>query len=521
YDALVDRPDLRVINTRQETGAVYMAIGHARASGKLPCVLVTSGPGITNAITGLAAAYADGVPLILIAGEVPRRNFGRGALQEGSQYQLDILSMVRSVTKFAAEVSNPRAAATVVQKAVSTALSGRQGPVFLSLPLDIANEFACGLSATARASTKFEIDLDAVANAAELLQNSERGLLYVGSGARHPESVQLIKQLSTTLGIPVMTTPKAKGVFPESHPLSLGVFGYGGHPSASAYLEETPDVMLCIGSGLGETSTNSWSTALQPTKAFLQIDIDAAQIGKNYAVDLGLVGPANIVLREIANRITPRTRSTFASGKTHVSPEEMTSDATPLKPARVLQMLQEYAPQGTLYTADVGEHAIFAIHYLNVDDPNGFIVNFGLGAMGSGIGAAIGAKVARPDDTVISICGDYGFQMHGMELATCVQDGIGVIFAVFNDARMRMVESGLHRIFGRSKAMHSTEVDFAKFAEAVGAKGFVIRTPEDFAQLPKGLGEDGVPVVLDCRVDPNACFTVNGRVAQIKSFTGQ
>ncbi|MFZ5469740.1 MAG: thiamine pyrophosphate-binding protein, partial [Myxococcota bacterium] len=169
YDALLDQKGVRVINTRHETGAVFMAMGHSRAGGGLPCVLMTSGPGITNALTGLAAAHADGIPLIAIGGEVPRKNFGRGALQEGSRYQLDILGMARSVTKFCAELSNPRAATTTIRRAVATALSGRQGPVLISLPLDVANERVAPTRAPLHVSTSFDLDQDTIAAVAEAL----------------------------------------------------------------------------------------------------------------------------------------------------------------------------------------------------------------------------------------------------------------------------------------------------------------------------------------------------------------
>src|ERR1700687_2877644 len=228
YDALMDQESVTVINTRHETAAVFMAMGHSRVSGKLPCVLMTSGPGITNGLTGIAAAHADGVPLIVIGGEVPKKNFGRGALQEGSKYQLDVLAMVRSVTKFSAEVSNPRAAATLVRKAGATARYGRQGPVFLSLPLDVASERVPSIRSSPQVSTNFDVDEDVLTQAAEALQKAERGLILVGSGTRHPEAIRWVGTLAATLQMPVATTPKAKGLFPESDPLSLGIFGFRG-----------------------------------------------------------------------------------------------------------------------------------------------------------------------------------------------------------------------------------------------------------------------------------------------------
>jgi acetolactate synthase-1/2/3 large subunit len=520
YDALLDQPTLRVINTRHETGAAFMAMGHAKVGGSLPCLLMTSGPGITNALTGLASAYADGVPMIAIGGEVPRRNFGRGALQEGSSSHLDILGMVRSVTKFSAEISNPRAAASIVRKAVATALSGRQGPVFLSLPLDVANEQVRPMrSAATQVSTQFTLDEQTIAEAARALQNSDRAMILVGSGARHPEAARLVGTLAATLNIPVCTTPRAKGLFPESDPLSLGVFGFGGHTSASEYLEKGIDTLIAIGCGLGETGTNSWSPVLQPTKTFIQIDIDGAQIGKNYQVDYGLIGPAHLILRSLVAKVVRRHRPAAAAGGIrYINPQDAVDPSTPIKPARAVCSLQSIVPEDTIFSSDIGEHTIFALHYLRINNPDAFLVATGLGSMGSGIGAAIGAKVVRPDRPVVAICGDWGFHMGGMELATCVQSGIGVVFAIFNDARMRMVESGLSKIFGRTGVMHGPRTDFAMMARSVGARGLTIRTPDDFDAIPAEWLNSNVPLVLDIEIDPTAAFPIHGRVAQIKNF---
>ncbi len=521
YDALLDYPQVRLINTRHETSAAFMAMGHSRVGDSLPCVLMTSGPGITNVITGLAAAYAEGIPLIAIGGEVPKKNFGRGALQEGSRYQLDVLGMVRSVTKYAAEITNPRAATTVVRKAVATALSGKQGPVFLSLPLDVANEKISPVRMSTQVSTRFEVDDEMMDGAAEALQQAGRGLIVVGSGARHPEAVRLIGALASTLQLPVVTTPKAKGLFPENDPLSLGVFGLGGHPSATDYLEQGIDTVLCVGCGLGETGTNSWSPLLQASRAFIQIDIDAAQIGKNYTVDHGLVGPAHVLLRGLVSRVHRRVVPAASYGIRHHPLTGPAESSEGLNPPVVLQTLQQLLPKETIFVSDIGEHTVHALHYLRVDAPDGFMAHTGLGSMGSGIGSAIGARHARPDRPVVAVCGDYGFQMHGMELATCVHHGIGTVFAVFNDRRMRMVEAGQSKVFGRSGMMHSHRVDFASLARSVGAVGYSIRTLEDLRRLPADLGQGDVPVVLDIEINPRAVFPVNGRVAQIRHFSAE
>jgi acetolactate synthase-1/2/3 large subunit len=520
YDALLDSPGARVIHNRHETGALFMAAG-CSLMGKLPCVLVTSGPGLTNAITGLASAFADSVPIVVIGGEVARKNFGRGALQEGSKYELDLQSMVRSVTKYQATILNPRSASAVVRRAVGTALSGRRGPVFLSLPIDVACESVVPSVSSSNVSTTFVLDEAVVDRAAKTLMASRKGLILVGSGARHPMAVTQIRILAEMLQMPVATTPKGKGLFPERNPLSLGVFGYGGHLSANRYIQDNPDVIFAIGCGLGETATNSWNPTLQPTGTFIQIDIDGSQIGKNYHVDLGLVGAAHQVLPGIISRLRSRPYGQSEPRIVYHAPEDAATDRPLLHPARVISLIQRHFPADTIFTSDIGEHLMFALHYLKVDLPDGFLAGMGLGSMGSGIGMAVGAKYAAPDRPVVSICGDYGFQMFGMELNTCVQYGIGVVFAILNDGRMRMVEAGFERVYGRQLSADGPAIDFAALARAHGAHGVVIRTADDFAQLGPEVFQGVRPVVLDIRTDPGAMFANDGRNQQLSNFVSK
>ena len=525
YDALLDLPGVRSINTRHETGAAFMGMGHWRAGGGMAGLLMTSGPGITNALTGLAAAQADGIPLIAIGGEVPRANFGRGALQEGSRYELDVLSMVRSVTKFAAEVSSPRAAVGLVRHAVATACSGRQGPVFLSLPLDSANERVAApslsrLDPSTRVGLPSELDGALIGRLAGLLQEAERGLILVGSGARSPSAIRAVAALAQVLQLPVATSPKAKGLFPESSPLALGIYGLAGHASATDYVRSGVDVLLAVGCGLGENATNSWSPELRASRAFVQVDVDSSRLGRNHPIDIGIVGAADAVMEALLTQVKPRSPRPSPGGVRSIALETTVSQIGTLHPAVAVPALQAHFPAGTLFTCDIGEHAMFALHCLRVDRPDAFQFASGLGSMGSGIGAAIGAKVAQPDRTVVALCGDYGFQMCGMELATCVQEGLGVVFAVFNDARMRMVESGLSRIFGRTGKMDGPRTDFVALARAVGADGAHVDSVEALRALPRDLGKRG-PFVLDLRIDPGASFPAHGRVAHLKNFAAQ
>ena len=522
YDALIDMPHARSIVGRHECGSAFMAAGHSRLTGELPALLVTSGPGIINALTGISSAFCDGVPMLVIGGEVPRKNFGKGAVQEGSRYTLDVLGMVRSVTKYCAEITNPRGAASIVRKAVATALSGRKGPVFLSLPLDVACEEIAAPEMNNGVRSTFAIDDALLEKAAALLSGSRRPVFYVGNGARDVRSAHLLQTLAHTLSCPVITTPKGKGVFPESDPLALGIFGIGGHPSAIRYLEGGVDVMLAVGAGFGDTGTNGWSPLLTPRSHMIQVDIDGAQIGKNYFADIGIVGPADLILEKLVTKVRRRAAIDIQTptGLTRVEPEKMDDDQGALKPQRLMKALKETFPEDTVFTVDIGEHQMFALHYLTADRHDSFMLHSGLGAMGSGVCSAVGAKLARPERPVVAITGDCCFQMFEGELATAVQYQVGVVFAVLNDARPNMVVHGLKAVYGRGMPLSLPQVDLVKLAEAVGARGYRIEKAADLRAIPAEVlaGEHG-PVMLDIRIDAEQKLMGSSRAAHLKQFT--
>jgi len=517
YDALMDHPRVRVVHARHETSAIFMTIGHTRIRpNALPCVLVTSGPGVTNSVTGLAAVLGEGVPVIVIGGEVPRAKFGHRALQEGSAETIDVVNIVRTVTRSAACITIPGHASYQLATAIERARSER-GPVFLSLPLDVAVAPVPPIKLARTPSERPKVDEAVLAEVAHLVRNAIRPLLLVGSGARG--AAYEIRALAEKLRIPVITSPKAKGIVPEAAPYYLGVFGYGGHLSASEHIQRNrPDVVLALGCGLTEPSTNSWSELLQASHKMVQVDIDPSQFGRNYRTDLAVEGDALDVVRDLRLRLHdcepwngPLGGVRYLEWKT---PER---DRLHLAPAQILETVQEEVPENTVYTSDIGEHLLFALHYLRLSYPDQFIASYALGSMGSGIGAAIGAKLAAPKRCVVAICGDYGFQMYGMDLNMCVEQRLGVVFVVMNDGRMRMVEAGLERIYGRGLPMHGPRVNFAELAHAHGAQGFVAA---DISQLRAALRRvrHDVPTVIDVRLDPNSRFPVNSRVSEISNF---
>jgi acetolactate synthase-1/2/3 large subunit len=516
YDALLERPDIRIVTCKHEASAAFLAIGYTRATGRPGVVLTTAGPGITNAITGIASAFYEGVPVVHIAGEVARSAFGRGALQEGSPAGFDAVAMMRRVTKMAVMLSHPGPAASMLHKAMSTAFSGRRGPVFISLPLDVACETIDVSPLAGGVRTSFEVDDASTRRAVELLERAVHPLILAGAGTREPTSRRALRRLAEHVPVPVAVTTKAKGVFPEDHPLYLGVLGFGGHDSVVRYLERGVDVVLVVGSGLNDFSTNAWTPLLRARRAFIQIDIDSAQLGKNYPIDLGLVGPADHVLgRMLEHRTQERVAVTREPlGGLELQPTRPSADGR-LTTMDVVKAMNEVCPTDSLFTADMGEHLAVALHYLLVRDQGEFLTCLGFGSMGSGICAAIGLQLGAQNRRTFAICGDGGFLMYGAELATAVQHKLGTTFVIINDSRLNMVHHGMLGLFGRTPNFSTQPVDFAELARAMGAEGRVIRTREE---LVEGLASTPGPVVLDVRVDPDVRLGGNQRIAALRQF---
>lgn len=512
YDALMDRPDIRVITTKHEASAMFAAAGYARTSGRIGVVLVTSGPGILNALTGLASAYCDGLPVLLLAGEVSRKVMGKGALQEGSAYHLDIVGMAKRISKFAQQINEPNAAAATLHRALATSMSGRKGPVTVTLPIDVASAQVVEPEFSLGASTTFELDPRTVRRAARILEGAKRPLIFAGSGLRWGAATTRLLEVSEQLGCPVMTTPKAKGVFPENHPLSLGVFGIGGHPSATAYLREGIDVLLAIGTSLGELSTNGWSPLLSPSAELIHVDIDGNQIGRNYPVTVSVTAPADLFLRQLRGLLsgTPRADAEFGV-EYYTNPEVVSQSAASITPERALWEIQEVLARDTIYACDVGEHSVFATHYLETRDPDAFILMNGLGSMGQSIGAAMGAQLAQPERSIAVICGDGCFAMTATEIATAVAERLPITIFVFNDQRLGMVELGLSALYGRNSVYPTTPMDVAAVAKGLGAVSFVAEKAGDILKggIPE-LRKQG-PVVVDVRIDRDSRMPKHGR----------
>lgn len=511
YDALVDRPQVRLVTTKHECGAMFAAASYARTTGKLGVVLVTSGPGILNAMTGLASAFCDGIPVLLLAGEVSRKVMGKGALQEGSAYHLDVVGMARRISKLAFQVNEPNAAASSMRRAIATALSGRRGPVTVTLPFDVTSAKIVESEICAGAATSFSMHARAIDRAAAAVQSANRPLIFAGSGVRWDDAPARLLEVAEMLQCPVITTPKGKGVFPEDHPLALGIFGLGGHPSSTEYLHDGIDALLAVGTSLGELSTNGWTPRLLPSGEFIHVDIDANQIGKCYPATLSVAAPAEAFLARLRDRLYGGRKPKQYGIRRFTDPSTASCETASITPQRALWELQQIMPRDTIFTIDSGDHFVFSTHYLTIASPDSFIAMTGLGSMGQSIGAAIGAQLARKDRTVVAICGDGCFAMTCGEISTAVAEHLPIVIVVMNDERLGMVERGLSGLYGRAVDFSCAPMNVIKIAEGLGAAAYRIDHPGDILTLEALKGARDRTIVLDVRIDKTSTIPKHER----------
>jgi acetolactate synthase-1/2/3 large subunit len=479
-----------------------------------------------NSMTGLATAWCEGLPVLLLVGEVPRALQGKGVLQDGSAHGLRLVEMARPITKLATEVPRTSALPHVLRRAISTAHAGRPGPVMLTLPFDVTT----GQLARPRANTTLagapapgQIAPEVLDEVTALLRDAQHPLLLVGSGARGGGAPGHLRALAEHLSCPVATTPKGKGVFPEAHPLALGVLGLAGHRSAQRYLEAGLDVVVAIGTSLGDIATDGFPPQLQAARALIHVDIDAQQIGKSYAPTHAIVAPAAELLAGLVDRVAalpPRkaTLRAMAGGvERHVLPPSRRPQRMASHDA-VLE-LQDALPRSTVFAIDCGEHFLFAAHYLEINLPDAFVAMSGLGSMGPSIGAAIGTQLAFPDRMVAAICGDGCFAMNGFEIATAVAERLPIRIFVLNDERLGMVENGHRTLFGRTPEFATAPLDVCTVARGLGATALCIERPGQLALASDLLRTQPGPVVVEIRIDPDIKLPRRERVSAMATPT--
>lgn len=532
---------VKPIIAKHEEGAAFMADGFARVSGTLGVCCGTAGPGTTNLITGVATAYTDSIPMLVLTAQVATRSFGRGALQECSSEDRSFSSVefLKHITKYSVMAMNEENLGFILRRAVRYALTPRAGPVHLNLPPDVMRRELANPEPAVPAyrTTSTHFDRDMVKAAAAALVRARRPVAILGTGATLSGASREAVALAEALVMPVATTPKAKGAIPGDHPLCVGAFGIAGSRTARETVAGAwgADLLLTVGMSFDEWGTNGWDPRLKGNKTLVQIDVDPAQIGKNYPVNHGLAGDARTILRELFFEIQREIRRTGhvldrSAGELrrfreehppHDDPEATRSDAVPIKPQRLLAELRAAAPRDTIFFIDSGNHTAWSIHYLEILEPGTFHLSLGFSSMGHGAVAAIGGKLAAPDRPVVAICGDGSLFMNGMEIATAVNYGIPVIWVVFNDSRLNMIHQGesLQGMPGVGDYQFR-DTDFAAIARALGAEGFVVEAPAEVAPAFRAALAAGRPALLDVRIDRDELSPIKERILSIKRHMG-
>src|SRR5215831_16988173 len=509
YDELWRARDrLKHYLVRHEQGAVHMAEGYARASGRVGVALVTSGPGATNAVTGIANAYMDSTPIVVITGQVPKHLIGTDAFQE-----VDTVGITRPCVKHNYLVRDVNDLAAIVHEAFHLARSGRPGPVVIDIPKDVS----AAPSHYSRlekirfpfAARTIPLDLAAVRRAANAIVKARRPVMYVGGGIVNSGAGEALRQFAEGLQMPVTPTLMGLGGFPSAHPLMLGMLGMHGTYAANKAVAES-DLLIAVGVRFDDRVTGKLAT-FAPRAKVIHVDIDPANVGKNRAPDLSLIADAQEALHALSMEILQLDRVEVVQSVLQRSrwwsqlrewqreqPLRLAESRNQIKPQQVIAELHRLTGGDAIIATDVGQHQMWAAQFYPFRRERQWITSGGLGAMGFGLPAAIGAQLAFRDQLVVAIVGDGGFQMTNQELATAIQYGLPVKVVIMNNGYLGMVRQWQEMFYERaySEVDLSVAPDFVKLAEAYGAFAARVRQPHELsAVLEAGLSHQGVAVI--------------------------
>ncbi|TAL39241.1 MAG: biosynthetic-type acetolactate synthase large subunit [Spirochaetes bacterium] len=494
----------KFILARHEQGAVHAADGYARASGKVGVALTTSGPGATNAVTGIATAYMDSVPLVVITGQVSTAMIGNDAFQEA-----DTTGITRPVTKHNFLVQNVEELARIVKEAFFIASTGRPGPVVIDIPVDVS-----------KAETKFvypeEVKLRSykpvykghpvqIEKACRLIETSKRPVIYAGGGVIASNAAAELAEFVKKTGIPITTTLMGLGAYPETDPLALKMLGMHGTFYANQAVHDS-DLLIAVGARFDDRVTGNVSEFIPEAKV-IHIDIDPASVSKSVQVDIPIVGDCKAVLHEMTKIVKPPQIQEWVDAILKMKKENPLtygSDGTRIKPQYVVERIYELTKGDAVITTEVGQNQMWAAQFYQYTQPRSFISSGGLGTMGFGFPAAIGAQLARPDKRVIDIAGDGSIQMNIQELIVAVQHRLPIIIAILNNGFLGMVRQWQQLFFDKrySHSCISFSPDFVKLAEAYGAVGIRVEKREEVDEaIRRALSETEKPVILDFHVD--------------------
>ena len=534
FEALQERGKIKLVLAKHEGGAAFMAASHARVRGGLAVCCGTTGPGATNALTGIASAHADSLPVLFLTGQVGTNVFGKGAIQESSSFGIDLVALFKPVTKLSAMFPSVDRIPDLMRTAIRTAKNGRPGAVHLNMPANfLRRPVQMKALRAAPQAVSHAVDMAAIASTGELHMHARRPCLLAGHGVELGGGADALLQFARAARVPVMTSPKGKGVFPETDPLSIGVLGFGGHERAEKYLQSGEiDLLLVVGSSLNEFVTNAWTLPIAGAHKLVQIDIDATMIGRNYPVDVAVAGDAGAALRELtrralegAERMSKRDSGPLnlvrETTPRYLAEASITSDSVPLKPQRLMKELRQIMPDDALLFVDNGTSIIWGVHYFEIRQPRTFYIDLGLASMGAAVAGVVGGALAAPGRRSVALVGDAAFAMNGFEVHTAVDERLPIIWVVLNNNGHGMVRQGDQLMRGRdlgaSQFKHA--LDSASVARALGARGIRVTTPAELQRaLVDAFLHDG-PTVIDAVIDADEVApTLARRVQTLANF---
>ncbi len=513
YDELTRHPDIQHILVRHEQAAAHAADGYARASSQVGVALVTSGPGATNTVTGIASAYMDSIPIVVFTGQVPTALIGNDAFQE-----VDIVGITRPCTKHNYLVKDVKDLARTIHEAFHIARSGRPGPVLVDLPKDVIQastvpHFPEEIKIKSYNPT-YHANPRQVKRALDLILTAKKPVLYTGGGIILSNAAGELLKFAETLQIPVTSTLMGLGGFPGDNPLWMGMLGMHGTYCANMAVSEA-DVLIAVGARFDDRVTGKLAE-FAPHAKIVHIDIDPSSISKNVAVDIPIVGDCQDTLKQLNDLLATKTAQNWRElhrswldivntwEKEH--PLTYTWSDTVIKPQYVVEKLYELTKGEAYITTEVGQNQMWAAQFYKFKRPRQLMTSGGLGVMGYGFPAAMGVQVARPGATVIDIAGDGSIQMNIQELITVVDNQLPVKIAILNNTFLGMVRQWQQLFYERRySATPMTAPDFVKLAEAYGAVGLRATKPEEVEPVIEEALNTPRPVIMDFKVEPEEC----------------
>jgi acetolactate synthase-1/2/3 large subunit len=511
YNELFSFKDIHHILPRHEQAGTHAADGYARATGRVGVAIATSGPGATNTVTGIATAYMDSIPMVIVTGQVPTALIGNDAFQE-----VDIIGITRSCTKHNFLVRDVKDLAMIMKKAFYIARSGRPGPVLVDLPKDVQiaqTEFVYPETVEIRSyKPNLEGHPRQVEKAVAMLLESRRPVIYVGGGVVLGNAADELTNLARKLSVPVTTTLMGLGSFPENDPLALGMLGMHGSYCANMAMTNS-DLIIAVGARFDDRVTGKIAT-FAPNAKIIHIDVDPTSIKKNVRVDLPIVGDVRDVLAKMI-KLADKQKEKAVELKAALAPwhEDIAGwktkhplgykqSSTIIKPQFVIQKLRELSDDDAIIATDVGQHQMWTAQFFQFNKPRTLLSSGGLGTMGYGLPAAMGAQAAFPKRQVIAICGDGGVQMNIQEMATLVQNRLPVKIVILNNNFLGMVRQWQELFFDKrySQTCMELPIDYVKLADAYGAKGFCTSKPGEVEMVIKQAFKEKGPVIMEFKI---------------------